>query len=1038
MGAVDKALMDDTIIVAAGTYHENVILHRNVTITGEGMNATTINAGGTGKGVWIDSNLTVTLEDLALTNSGGGFTDNVGDAGVIVDVSSTLTLNRCRIYSNPGWGLINSGDTKILFSLIDHNGKDGLYLTQASKGVIQNSTIANNGQNGINVRANAVSVTVMNDIIANNGGYGISTAAGAPMVQLSYSDFWQNSAGNYTGSINPGSGNLALNPQFLSSSDYRLSPDSPAIDAGNPAAAYNDPDGSRNDMGAFPADGPMKPSELSASSPTLDQINLSWTDNSSDEGGFRIERSSNGADWAVIGQVAADTTTYSDTGLPCNTSYSYRVQAFRSSDGLNSAYSNVASASTRSCPAPDAPTNLTAQVVSPTQIDLSWADNSDNESDFRIERLPGGSSSWSQIATVDANATTYSNTGLSCGTSYSYRVRAHRSSDNKFSDYTASVSAKTLACAPDMGVLFDENEALIANSDTTPSTSDGTDFGSMNINSIKVAHSFRIANTGAARLLLNGKPVVDISGPAASDFKVTTQPPTTVGIDKFVTFEIAFDPSEAGTRTATVSIASNDSSKNPYTFSVQGVGNTTYYDLTINKTGTGDGTITSVQSGIDCGDTCTASFPDGMRVTLKAKPEIGSVFSGWSGDCSGAGYCSLTIKANQSMTVGFNPGSDLKPVRPVLISPQQKSFTNASSLTFEWSNDPASGLYRLQISHNSDLSNSVVNQVLTTNTYTISTLTDGQYFWRVRGTNAYNVSSSWSEVHSFRIDRVTPRTPTLSSPANDSHIYTTTPNFVWTNSPGKSIYHMQIAEDADFANIVYEKATANRAFTLPKDSALDYREYYWRVNAADATGNTSEWSAPNKVTIGLMRSPRHEAYTQNRTPTLRWTRVAGAMEMQLEVATDAGFSNVFLQKTLPGNQVAFRTGVLDYKMYFWRVRYMMDGAWSEWQPTRSFTVTPKLTKPVLTLPKNNAVLDTNTPTLTWRVVPTNGLDQANTYEIQIDNHSNFKYLEQVEFPVNTSYTTSALAPGHYFWRVRAINSLGYTGPWSSLQQFRVK
>jgi predicted phage tail protein len=67
---------------------------------------------------------------------------------------------------------------------------------------------------------------------------------------------------------------------------------------------------------------------------------------------------------------------------------------------------------------------LTAAAASPTRIDLSWRDNSGNESGFRIERKTG-SGSWSQIATVGANGTGFSDTGLSASTTYTYRVRSY-------------------------------------------------------------------------------------------------------------------------------------------------------------------------------------------------------------------------------------------------------------------------------------------------------------------------------------------------------------------------------------------------------------------------------------------------------------------------------------------------------------------------------------------------------------------------------------------------------------------------------------
>jgi hypothetical protein len=93
-----------------------------------------------------------------------------------------------------------------------------------------------------------------------------------------------------------------------------------------------------------------------------------------------------------------------------------------------------------------APTNLSIAGVSQTQIVLNWDDNSSDETAFHIERSPDGSTDWTEIDTVGANVTSYSDTGLDCGTEYHYRVRAYRASDDQFSDYSNVDSATTQAC----------------------------------------------------------------------------------------------------------------------------------------------------------------------------------------------------------------------------------------------------------------------------------------------------------------------------------------------------------------------------------------------------------------------------------------------------------------------------------------------------------------------------------------------------------------------------------------------------------------
>ena len=75
------------------------------------------------------------------------------------------------------------------------------------------------------------------------------------------------------------------------------------------------------------------------------------------------------------------------------------------------------------------------------------------------------------------------------------------------------------------------------------------------------------------------------------------------------------------------------------------------YDLSITKSGSG--TITSNPAGINCGIDCSESFADGTTVTLAAAAATGYSFSGWSGDCSGTGSCTVTMNSYKSVTATF-------------------------------------------------------------------------------------------------------------------------------------------------------------------------------------------------------------------------------------------------------------------------------------------------------------------------------------------------------------------------------------------------
>ena len=125
----------------------------------------------------------------------------------------------------------------------------------------------------------------------------------------------------------------------------------------------------------------------------------------------------------------------------------------------------------------------------------------------------------------------------------------------------------------------------ISDGDTSPSGSDDTDFGNVDIAAGTNSNIFTIQNTGTGTLNLTGGPLVSISGTNAGDFTVTTSPSSSVSASGSTIFTITFNPSALGLRTASVSIANNDADENPYNFNIQGNGITTAQEINITGLG---------------------------------------------------------------------------------------------------------------------------------------------------------------------------------------------------------------------------------------------------------------------------------------------------------------------------------------------------------------------------------------------------------------------------------------------------------------------
>jgi hypothetical protein len=136
--------------------------------------------------------------------------------------------------------------------------------------------------------------------------------------------------------------------------------------------------------------------------------------------------------------------------------------------------------------------------------------------------------------------------------------------------------------------------------------------------------------------------------------------------------------------TGTCSVAMDSNKTVTATFNQQGH----QYTLTVIKSGTGGGTVTSSPAGINCGTDCTEAYNQGTAVTLTATPSAGSTFAGWSGACSGTGTCSVTMNDDKIVTATFtlNQKPNLTPYQPkgwsdkIVVSNVTGALTDTSPL----------------------------------------------------------------------------------------------------------------------------------------------------------------------------------------------------------------------------------------------------------------------------------------------------------------------------------------------------------------------
>ena len=167
---------------------------------------------------------------------------------------------------------------------------------------------------------------------------------------------------------------------------------------------------------------PPAPSSLNSSPISNTQINISWSDNSTNEDGFKIERkTTTGGTYAEIAQVGSNVTSYNSTSLAGGTQYCYRVRSYNGAG--NSAYSNE-SCNTTFPDLPSVPLNLVANLIqNPLSVELIWTDNSNNEEGFIIEKETA-TEAFVIIDSVTANVSSYIDLSVT-NLTYNYRVSAY-------------------------------------------------------------------------------------------------------------------------------------------------------------------------------------------------------------------------------------------------------------------------------------------------------------------------------------------------------------------------------------------------------------------------------------------------------------------------------------------------------------------------------------------------------------------------------------------------------------------------------------
>jgi photosystem II stability/assembly factor-like uncharacterized protein len=215
------------------------------------------------------------------------------------------------------------------------------------------------------------------------------------------------------------------------------------------------------------------------------------------------------------------------------------------------------------------------------------------------------------------------------------------------------------------------------------------------------------------------------------------------------------------------------------------------------------------------------------------------------------------------------------------------------------------------------------------------------YGYRLRAFNAQG-RSFWTREAGIMTSLAPLAAPLLLYPADNTITHVPTPAFSWTAVGQATSYHLQLARDTLFSDIVREETAWPNTYLTA--GPLAYGTYYWRVQGV-AAGRMGEWSAVWRFTVQesapqapLLEIPANHAQRVQIPARLDWQDLPGARRYRLQLALSITFWQTLVDTMLI--QSACTIASLETQhTYYWRVSALNDGGAGPWSTIFSFTTT---------------------------------------------------------------------------------------------------
>jgi len=391
------------------------------------------------------------------------------------------------------------------------------------------------------------------------------------------------------------------------------------------------------------------------------------------------------------------------------------------------------------------------------------------------------------------------------------------------------------------------------------------------------------------------------------------------------------------------------------------------------------------------------------------------------------------------------------PAVPVQVSPAAGAAVNVLPV-LTWNAATTAETYEIQISNSAAFpaSSFLITSITDLNKTPDSPLSDGIWYWRVRGRNHTGGAGSWSAARSFVMDTQSPVAPVPVSPVT-GYLFTT-PVFSWKVSLTATGYQFEYGSATDATIATFSPLYTSPVLTTVTHTppTIPVGDFYWHVRARDAAGNWSAWSDLRVIHMNAVKipapkliSPVSGSSINSGTPVLTWNCASGAIGYIIQISDNLTFSgeNMHTLDELGGTCTApVMDGLLTHNgKWYWRVAVVnVSHITGDFGQAANFTydnIAPSA--PVLVSPADHSVSLRAIPTFSW----TSSVG-ANAYQFQIDDNG---FTGPVFFstpgetvpgaPITaTSFIPANLKPMvAYSWRVRARDEAQNWGDWSPVR-----